>query len=76
MKVLVKIYASLREYTEDEGTMEVEIPEDSEVTYLLNELEIPENEVKNIMINGIRSKPYRTLREGDRVALFPKIAGG
>ena len=76
MNITLKIYASLREYTNGESTFELEIPEGSDVSYLLDRAEVPSDEVKNIMVNGRRSNLYKNLSDGDRVAVFPAIAGG
>jgi molybdopterin converting factor small subunit len=76
MKVTLKIYASLREYTEGKGTFEFDLPQGSDVSHLLDRVKIPAEEVKNIMVNGRRSKLDKPVSDGDRVAVFPAIAGG
>lgn len=76
MRITVKIYASLRKHTDGEGTIELELQKNSEVEDILEMLRIPDDEVKIIMINGKRSQTNMVLRDGDRVAIFPPIAGG
>lgn len=43
---------------------------------LLTELKIPENVPKLVFINGLHAKKNQVLIDGDRVAVFPPIAGG
>ena len=74
MVILVKVYASLREYTGGEGTLHVEGVET--VQDLLEKIGVPVKEVKNIMVNGRRRDLDFEVLDGDRVAIFPLIAGG
>jgi molybdopterin converting factor small subunit len=76
MKITLKIYASLRKYTNGESTLIIKLPPGSNIGYLLERTQIPNDEIKNIMVNGKRSKKVKILEDGDRVALFPPIAGG
>jgi molybdopterin converting factor small subunit len=76
MKITLKTYASLRQYTNGETTLELELPQGSKITDVLKRIQIPNDEIKNIMVNGKRSKKDKILKDGDRVALFPPIAGG
>jgi molybdopterin converting factor small subunit len=43
---------------------------------VLDKLNIAEDEPKIIFLNGIHAKPDDRLKEGDRLAVFPPIAGG
>jgi molybdopterin converting factor small subunit len=74
MAILVKVYATLRKYTDGEGTLHLK--EAETVKDVLEKLGIPEKEVKNVIINGRRRDLNHLLADGDRVALFPPIAGG
>ena len=74
MAILVKVYASLREYTGGEGTLYVDGADT--VQALLEKIGVPLNEVKNVMVNGRRRDLDFRLSDGDRVAFFPLIAGG
>lgn len=74
LAILVKVYATLREFTGGEGTLYIEGTET--VKTLLEMIGIPLNEVKNIMVNGRRRDLDFELSDEDRVALFPLIAGG
>ena len=74
MAILVKVYATLRTYTGGEGTIHMD--EAEAVKDVLDKLGIPEKEVKNVIINGRKRGMDHPLVDGDRVALFPPIAGG
>jgi molybdopterin synthase sulfur carrier subunit len=74
MAILVKVYATLRKYTDGEGTLHLKDAET--VKDILDKIGIPEKEVKNIIVNGRRRDLDHFLADGDRVALFPPIAGG
>ena len=74
MAILVKVYATLRQHTGGESTLYIEGAET--VHALLEMIGVPEDEVKNVMVNGRRREHDYALTDGDRVALFPPIAGG
>lgn len=79
MQVRAKLFATLsREYTQvPSGTpLAVELPAQATIETLLEQLEVPPDEVKVAFVNG-RSRPLDwTLCEGDEVGIFPPIAGG
>jgi molybdopterin synthase sulfur carrier subunit len=74
MKVELNLYASLARFVPRTGPMEV----DGETTILglLRRLDVPLEKVKIIFLNGIHASGNETLREGDRVGVFPPVAGG
>jgi len=74
LTILVKVYATLSRYTGGETTLYIEGAET--VHALLEMIGVPEDEVKNVMVNGRRREHDYALVDGDRVALFPPIAGG
>jgi len=53
-----------------------EIHEDTTVEKLIQDLGIPDELVKLIFINGKRRDRTYTLKQGDRVGLFPPVGGG
>lgn len=77
--VEVKLFATLRRHfpeLEVGEAMSVELPEDATVGQLLKELELPEEQVKVIFVNGtVRKEDYR-LSDGDEVGIFPPVGGG
>ncbi|MBW2064460.1 MAG: MoaD/ThiS family protein [Deltaproteobacteria bacterium] len=80
MKVRVNLYASLAKYTPegspgaDSGIVDVE--EGTTVRGLLSGLNIPEGAVKMVFLNGAYAKGDEVLKEGDRIGVFPPVAGG
>ncbi|MCB2173444.1 MoaD/ThiS family protein [archaeon] len=76
MRITVKIYADLREYTDGEGTISLGFAEKTRIRDITRYLKIPEKTIKIIMLNGRRAGPDAVVHDGDRVALFPPIAGG
>jgi len=79
MKVDVRLFASLMSYAPEgaeKGAAHVALPEDATVGDLLEMLEVPEGVVKLVFVNGLHAKESTALRHGDRVGIFPPVAGG
>jgi molybdopterin converting factor small subunit len=76
MKITAKIYADLRQYIDGEGTVFLELEKDAKVSDVLTNLNIPKEKVKIIMVNGRRATANIKIHDGDRVGIFPPIAGG
>ena len=74
MKVELNLYASLARFVPRTGPMEVD--EETTILGLLRRLDVPLEKVKIIFLNGIHASGNETLREGDRVGVFPPVAGG
>jgi len=74
MAILVKVYATLRVYTDGEGTIHMD--KAKTIKEILEKLGVPEKDVKNVIVNGRRRDLDHRVADGDRVALFPPIAGG
>ncbi|MEE0510573.1 MAG: MoaD/ThiS family protein [Peptococcaceae bacterium] len=43
---------------------------------IIHQLNIPEEEVSILLINGFHQKPEAAVKDGDIVALFPPVGGG
>ena len=74
MKVTVKLFATLRD-----GRFEEEVRQygpQTTVGQVLENLNIPETEVKIVFVNNRHAGIDRKLRDGDVMALFPPIGGG
>jgi len=80
MKVECKLYSSLeRRFREKRGTrppLVFDLAENTTVSNLLADLDVPLASVKLIFVNGIHRDRDTILREGDRVGVFPPVAGG
>jgi len=74
LKVVVKLFASLRNAGEKELTLEVD--EASTVLDIIDILEIPMENVAIIMINGRRKEAGTEIFNHDIVSLFPPVGGG
>lgn len=78
MEITVNLYAGLEKYINSgqrKGNR-VEVPGESTIKQLLRKLEIPEDQVKIIMVNGRHKQPENKLNSGDTVAIFPPLGGG
>lgn len=80
MRVTARVYATLKRYM-PEGTadndLEFNIPLGTTVGELLeNYLKIPTEAVKVVFVNGKHAELDQILNEGDRVGIFPPVAGG
>ena len=77
--VQVKLFATLRrQYPELEigEKMPVELPDDATVGQLLEKLDLPDEQVKVVFVNGIVQKEGHTLNDGDEIGFFPPVGGG
>jgi molybdopterin synthase sulfur carrier subunit len=80
MKVDLRLFASLARYMpvrRSDGQSEMaEVAEGTTIRELLEQLNVPIGTVKVIFLNGIHAKGDEVLKEGDRVGVFPPVAGG
>lgn len=80
MKIELRLFASLSRYrSTDSGpklAQPIEIPEGSTIGSLIDFLGIPPDAIKIVFINGIHAHDDEAIHEGDRVGIFPPIAGG
>jgi sulfur carrier protein ThiS len=74
MKIELNLYASLGRCVPRTGPMQV----DGETTIrgLLRRLNVPMDKVKIIFLNGIHASGEESLKDGDRIGVFPPVAGG
>lgn len=79
IEVEVRLYALLRRYAPEVNlgeAMRLNMKEGSTLQMIYDRLGIPFDEVKRVIVNGIARDHYYRLSNGDRVAIFPPIAGG
>lgn len=77
--VEVRVYATLRKYLADGGRTEsypLELAPGTTVADLIAHLGIPGPEVKVVFINYRAVPQEHVLADGDRVGIFPLVAGG
>lgn len=73
--IQLKFFASLTPFSPDE-TDRVHISPGTSVKKLLQQLEVPIENVHLIFINGVRKTLDTHLNGGERVGIFPPVAGG
>ena len=79
MKVEINLYASLSHYAPDRSSGKsfvMEITEGAKISDLLAQLEVPKDAVKILFINGVHANGDTILKDGDRLGIFPPVAGG
>lgn len=79
MRVEVRLFASLVRFApEGKGSApcEVVVEQGTTVAGLLDKLGVPEETVKIVFVNGVHAGGDRSLEDGDRVGVFPPVAGG
>jgi len=78
MKIQLRLYASLSRFMPEQwrGSPTVEANEGITVKELLDARKVPLEAVKMIFLNGVQATGDEVLREGDRIGVFPPVAGG
>lgn len=79
MKVEIHLYASLAHLmpvSPDGKPHKVDVADGMTVKELLRSLEVPEGAVKILFLNGIHASGDEILKDGDRIGVFPPVAGG
>ncbi len=80
MKIQLNLFASLTKFLpeqKDSGFSNLmEIEEGTTIEALLDQLKIPREQPKIIFLNGLHAEETKVLKEGDRLGIFPPLAGG
>lgn len=79
MKIEVNLYATLKRYMKNETggkSSAIDVEDGTCVKDMIQKLKIPADSVKLIFINGVHAKVDTTLKDGDRLGLFPPVGGG
>ena len=80
MKIFVKVFASLRKKypnITDLNPLEMEIDKGSTLAQLIARLNFNQEEVKIILVNGLRASVEDIINEeGSIISLFPAVGGG
>lgn len=79
MKVQVVLYATLSHLLPQGTTGSaciMDVDDKTKIKDLLQRLNVPSNSVKVIFLNGRQAQAEQEVQEGDRVAVFPPVAGG
>ena len=78
MKIEFRLYSSLSVYMPEtnRASLIVDINEGINIWELLGQFKVPPDLVKIIFLNGVHAQGDEILKEGDRIGVFPSIAGG
>lgn len=79
MEIEIKLFASLRKYLAegDPATaVQLKVPDNATVAHVLDILEVPQKAVRLIFVNSVRAHLDQLLHAGDRLGVFPPVAGG
>lgn len=81
MEVEVKLYANLTKYLPEgatRNTTRIELPEGATIATVLEYLHIPLDMARSliVLVNQDRGNFTSPLNQGDKVNVFPPIAGG
>lgn len=77
--VRARLFATLRRLYPELGlgeAMPVTLPEGSTVGDLIRKLDLPENEVKIVFVNGLVKTADDPLSDEDEIGIFPPVGGG
>jgi sulfur-carrier protein len=77
--VQAKLFATLRQHRPGIGLGEpfaVDLPQGATVGDLIQELALPEREVKLVFVNGRLREKDHVLADGDQLGIFPPVGGG
>lgn len=74
MNITIKLFATFRFGRFAAATRYY--PPQTQISEIIDELQIPDSEISMIMLNGRHADPDQLLRDGDSLALFPLVAGG
>lgn len=76
MNIKIIFHGSLKKYNNYLLESEMEIPEGTKVSGVINRVAVPAEEIAFIAVNGSRAPVSLMLQEGDEVKLFQLVAGG
>lgn len=79
ISVKVKPFATLRRHFPDlevGEAIEVELPDDTTIQQMLDEVDLPQEQVRVVFVNGIVRKGDYRLSDGDETGVFPPVGGG
>jgi molybdopterin converting factor small subunit len=79
MKIEIQLFASLAQYMPGQAGNApriMEVAEGTTVGEVLKTLKVPAGLAKLLFRNGVHTREEEVLQDGDRLAVFPPIAGG
>ena len=76
MNVSINFYASLKRYMPGGKDGAIEIDKGTTIKEVLEQFKVPMDTVKLVFLNGLHSNLDAELKDGDRLGVFPPVAGG
>jgi molybdopterin converting factor small subunit len=79
INVEVRLYATLRKYypkSNKSESLKVSLKKGVTLQHIYDRLNISIEDVKIVMVNGRAQNHGYALSDGDRIAIFPPVAGG
>lgn len=79
MEIEIRLFASLRKYLPEgdrSAGIHLKVPDDATVAHVLDVLEVPREAARLVFVNSVRAQLSQLLRAGDRLGVFPPVAGG
>ena len=75
MNIEIKLFVTLSRYL-PENPESYPVEPGTTVTDLINDLNVPHDDVKLVFVNGRKEGLDYLVKDGDRVGLFPPVGGG
>ena len=72
----IRLFASLKKYLPAGSACRYPVEPGTSLSAVLDQLRVPENEVKLIFVDGVKKDARILLKGGERVGVFPPIGGG
>ena len=79
MRIEVNLFATFKRYIKNETGANPSVMDVEDavcVKDVIEKLKVPADSVKLIFINGVHAEFDTTLKDGDRLGLFPPVGGG
>jgi sulfur-carrier protein len=80
MKIQLNLFASLSRFLPEPPKSGfsnfLEVSEGTTIQSLLKDLKVPQELPKIIFLNGLHAEATALLKDGDRLGIFPPLAGG
>jgi molybdopterin converting factor small subunit len=79
MKIELKLYASLASHMPKKTGRHpyvMAVHEGPTIQDIIDEVDVPRASIKLIFLNGVHANGDEILKEGDKVGIFPAVAGG
>lgn len=76
MNVRLVFHGSLKRYNGGVAESTMELPEGTCVSDLIDRVQVPQDELAFVAINGSRALASEAIHDGDEVKFFQMVAGG